>query len=84
MRSSLAARRLPALHGDIFQNQCAMPTSKMQPAARNGISKDIIRANIGNVLWSNARWGGGRLGFWKSSRLTKELYHVCVATRLKT
>ena len=30
-------------------------------------------------------WGGGRSGtFWKSSRLTKELYHVCVATRLKT
>jgi hypothetical protein len=36
-------------------------------------------------LWSNARWGGGRSGtFWESSRLTKELYHVCVATRLKT
>jgi hypothetical protein len=50
MRSSLAAKRLPALHSDIFQNQCAMPTSKMQPAARNRISKEIIRANIGNAL----------------------------------
>jgi hypothetical protein len=48
-------------------------------------SKEIIRANIGNVLWSSARWGGGRSGAsWKSSRLTKELYHVCLATRLKT
>jgi hypothetical protein len=50
MRSSLAAKRLPALHSDIFQNQCAMPTSKMQPAARYRISMEIIRANIGNAL----------------------------------
>jgi hypothetical protein len=50
MRSSLAAKRLPALHSDIFQNQCAMPTSKMQPAARYRISVEIIRANIGNVF----------------------------------
>src|SRR5215472_11448655 len=50
MRSSLAAKRLPALHSDIFQNQCAMPTSKMQPAARYRISMEIIRANIGKAL----------------------------------
>ena len=68
MSSSLAAKRLPALHGDIFQNQCAMPTSKMQPAARSRISKEIIRANIGNVLLVERPPG----------------YHVCVATRLKT
>src|SRR6516162_8383278 len=72
MRSSLAAQRLRALHSDIVQNQCAMPTSKMQPAARNRISKEIIRANIGNVLWSSARWGGERSGaFGESLRLTK-------------
>jgi hypothetical protein len=85
MRSSLVPKRSPALHSDIFQNQSAMPTSKMQPAARNRISKEIIRANIGNVSWWSARWGGGRSGaFLESSRLTEKLYHVCVATRLKT
>ena len=51
-----------ALMRSSLQNQCTMPTSKIQPAAKNRISKEIIRANIGNILWSNARWGGGRSG----------------------
>jgi len=68
MGSSLAEKRLPALHSDIFQNQCAMPTSKMQPTARNRISKEITRANIGDVLWSNARGEAGARGLFGKVR----------------
>jgi hypothetical protein len=62
MRISLAAKRLPGLHSDIFQNQCAMPTSKMQPATRNRNSKEIIRANIGNVIVVERPLGRRALG----------------------
>ena len=47
----MSGKRLPALHSEIFQNQYAMPTSNILPIARNRISKEIIRANIGNALY---------------------------------
>jgi hypothetical protein len=46
---------------------------------------ELVRRKHRQCKWSSARWRSRALGaFLVKFEVTKELYHVCVATRLKT